>query len=666
MRWIFGFFWFTAVLIAVAVVALLLLPAERLARIATDQLSSLTGREVRIEGDVGLSVWPVLGLRAEGLVVGAAPWAEGPLLRTDRAALGLDARSLLRGDIRVTHLDIEGPVVRLEQTADGRASWMIADAASAPQPAAPSAATEDTQLAVPRLFVIERLQVTDATVIFENEGDAPVRYDGIGLSLAWPEPAAPAEVDLTFRPGNAPVSVSATVEGFAGFLRGEVRALRAGLETPSGSVSFAGRGSITGELAGDLELRSDDTDGYLRALGLSPMELPPNLGGRIEVSTALTLTPDLRLSLRDVVAVAGTIRLAGAADLRLDGTPQVNAQFSAGLLDLSANGAPVPPARAGGNGSPAGAVPDGVATAAPGWSTVPIDAGGLAVFNGEIALDAEGIILDPFRLGRTRAVLRVENARMVVELRDAQAYGGSLTGQFVANNRDGLSVGGQVDAQGVEIQQLFADAVDLDRITGQAGLSLSFLGAGQSVDAIMKSLGGDGRIEIGQGTFQGINLDRLMRGDPVASGTTIFDSLSGTWTIASGVLANDDLLLQLQNYEARGVGVIGIGARTVDYTVTPVALRANSGQGLSLPILFQGPWSDVSIRPDVEAAFDLRIDEEVDRLSDEAKERIDSTIDEAVDRQIEESLGVTPQDGQSTEDAVKEELKNRLLRRLFD
>lgn len=666
MKWIFGIFWFCAVLVTVAVIALLLLPAERLAKIATDQLSSLTGRDVRIEGDVGFSLWPVLGLRADGLVLGGAAWAEGPLLRTERAGIGFDTAALFSGNVRVTHLDIERPVLRIESAADGRVSWDIAETPPPAGQETPPVPPVATPVAVPLDFVIQQLTIADAIVIYEAEGDAPVRYEGIDLALSWPDPAAPAQIDAILMPGEAAVSFSATVEGFGGFLRGEVRNLQAGFDTRSGTVSFAGRGSTAGELAGNLELRTAHTDGFLGDLGLPPLALPPNLGGRLDLSMQMTLTPDLRLSLRDIVAVAGTNRVAGAADLSLQGTPRINAQLTAGLLDLSTSATPARSGTEGNVTAPAAKAP-GSATPNPrGWSTAPIDASGLAAFNGEIALDAEGVVLDRFSIGRTRALLRNENSRLVVDLRDAQAYGGSLTGQFVANNRDGFSVSGQFDAQSVEIQQLLADAVDLDRITGQAVLRLSVLGAGQSLYEIMNSLSGDGRIEIGQGTFQGINLDRLMRGDPVASGTTIFDSLSGTWTIASGNLSNDDLLLRLQNYEARGAGGIGIGARTLDYTVTPVALRANSGQGLSIPILFQGPWSNVSIRPDVEAAFDLRVNEEVDRLTDEAKEQIDQSIDDAVDRQIEETLGVTPQDGQSTEDAVKEELKNRLLRKLFD
>ncbi|NJN05539.1 MAG: AsmA family protein, partial [Rhodobacteraceae bacterium] len=183
---------------------------------------------------------------------------------------------------------------------------------------------------------------------------------------------------------------------------------------------------------------------------------------------------------------------------------------------------------------------------------------------------------------------------------------------------------------------------------------VSFLGSGPSVDAIMKSLSGDGGLTIGRGTIEGINLDRLMQSGDVGDGTTIFDNMSATWTMAAGVLTNNDLLFELKNYRASGEGTLGLGAQTIDYRFTPVALRANSGQGLAVPVIIRGPWSDVSIRPDLEAVLDARLDEEKQELERKAKEKLEEKLGE--------ELGVTPTEGQSIEDALKE----KLLRRLFE
>ena len=207
---------------------------------------------------------------------------------------------------------------------------------------------------------------------------------------------------------------------------------------------------------------------------------------------------------------------------------------------------------------------------------------------------------------------------------------------------------------GLQMQPFLSDAIDQNRLTGQGDLSLAFLGVGQSVDAIMNSLSGNGQLSIGRGTIEGINLDQLLRSGNASGGTTIFDNLTASWSIAAGVLNNRDLLFQLKNYEASGQGNVGLGKQTVDYTFTPVALRANSGQGLAIPVRFVGPWSNVSIRPEVEAALDLSLDAEKEKLEQKARD------------EIAEELSINSGDGPSTEDVIKDELENKLLKKLFD
>lgn len=635
MKWVVRLLGVVVLLIVVAVVSVLFLPAERVAKIAAEQLRGATGRDVAITGDVSLTVWPVLGARVGGLEVGNADWAsEGPMLQAANAAIGVDAMALLQGDIRITNIEAESPTIRLEQKADGRASWQFTDASGTAQ-----IETETAPDRPARSISIERLQVTDATLIYDAEGSDLVSYEGVDLSLDWPERLGPAEIAATLRPTANPVEVAATIDGFAGFITGETQTLRAAIDTEAGAIGFDGRASTAGAVAGALSVKTANTGGFLQALGLPGADLPPDLGRSIDLSTNLTLTPDRQLALRDLVVGLGANRITGAADIGLNGVPQVNAQLDVGDLDVSGGEVETTGGSGGGGGS-----------SGSGWPKDPIDASGLAAFNGEIALTARSIDLGQFDLGATRALLRNENSRMVFELREVAAYGGGLTGEFVINNRAGLSVGGQLAASAIQMQPLLADAAGLDRLTGQGDARVSFLGSGASVDAIMRSLSGDGSVQIGQGTILGIDLDRLMRSGDTSPGTTVFDSLGGTWTIAGGVLSNRDLLLQLSNYRASGEGVVGLGAQTLDYTVTPVALRANSGQGISIPVRFVGPWSDISIRPDVEAALKAEADAKVDELEEKAKEKIG------------ERLGISGEEGQSVEDAVKD----RLLRKLFD
>ncbi|MFK7945773.1 MAG: AsmA family protein [Paracoccaceae bacterium] len=664
MKWIFRLFGILLALIVILIGAVFLLPADRLARIATDQLTAATGRSVAINGDVSLTFWPVLGVSADGLEIGNAEWAaQGPMFEADNAAIGVDVISVLSGDVRVTNIEAHSPTIRLEQKLDGRGSWQFDETSGSreipdvktPEKSEQSSASPEAASLSQRSISIERLEITDATLIFDAEGSELVSLSGVDLSLDWPDPAGAAQVIANVRPAASDVAVDLTVDALSALIDGEVSALRGKVSTQSGEVSLDGRASTDGAVAGTVSLSAENTDALLQAFGLPAVDLPQKLGRSLDIKTEMTLTPDRQLALRELRVDLGGNEISGAADLSLNDVPQINARFDAGDLDLK-------PATGGSSGSDGGSGSGnssgssnssggagGSSSTSNGWPKDTIDASGLAAFNGDIALSANSIDLGDFKLGQTRAVLRNENSRMVFDLREVAAYGGDVTGEFVINNRSGLSVGGRMSIAGVQMQPLLADAIDMDRLTGRGDLKLSFLGAGSNVDAIMRSLSGDGDLKIGRGTLEGINLDQLLTGG-ATSGTTIFNDLTATWTIASGVLTNRDLLLQLKNYRASGEGTVNLGRQRMDYVFTPVALRANSGQGLAVPVIFEGPWSNVSIRPDVQAILEAELEEERKELERKAKEK-------ALD-----SLGIKKKGKQSTEDTIKD----KLLRNLFD
>lgn len=639
MKWVMRIIGALVLIVVLAVIGLLMLPADRIAGIAADQLRKVTGRDVTISGDVSMTFWPVLGVTAGQLEVGNADWAkDGAMLSTSNAAIGVDAMALLRGEIRITNIAAESPAIRLESRKDGRASWQFTDAGGAAQ--IETVTTPDRAV---RPVTIQKLNITDATLIYDAEGSDLVSYSGVDLALDWPESTGAAKLRAVLRPAETPVTVLADIGAFSRFLGGEVQPVTASLTTRTGDVTIKGRAALNGALAGKVSVKTPDTAAFMAALGLPGASLPQGLGQRITATMDLTLTPDRQLSLRDLVADLGGNTLRGAADVGLNGTPQVNAQLNAGALNLSS--------LTGGEGG--STAPSGSGEGDRGWSRARIDASGLAAFNGAIALSADSIDLGALKLGASRTLLTNDRSRMVFELRDVAAYGGRLTGEFVMNNRSGLSVGGAMQALNVQMNPLLTDLAGLTRFSGQGDAELSFLGVGQSVDAIMQSLSGKGAVKVGRGTIEGIDLDALLGSFDVQGGTTVFDSLGANFTMDAGVLRNDDLLLLLPNFNATGAGQVNLGAQTLDYTVTPKALRVNGDRGLAVPVRITGPWADPSIKPDLKAAVDLNFAEEKARIEDQVKQK------------LSEELNVTPQDGQSIEDAVKDKVEDRLKQRLL-
>jgi len=643
MKWLIRLIGVLILMVLIAVVGLFMLPADRIAKVASDQLSRATGRTVQISGDVGVTFWPVLGVRAEGVEVGNADWAkEGAMFTTATAAIGVDAMALIRGDIRITHVEAQSPTVRLESRKDGSANWVFTDGAGTAE-----VESETPQGASPRSVTVEKLVITDATLIYDAEGADLVSYTGVDLSLDWADPGGAARIKAALRPASQVVSVDATIGRFAAFLVGDVQPVEVEMATDGGTVTLEGRAALDGSIAGKAALTLNNTAQFTAGLGLGAVVLPKGLGQSAQVGADVTLTPDRNLALRDLTADLGGNILRGGADIALNGIPQVNAQLNAGALDLRAL-----------TGSDAGGATQ---SAGSGWPKDVIDASGLGAFDGAISLRADSLNLGTLSLGATRTLLRNDRSRMVFELREVSAYGGAFTGEFVMNNRNGLSVGGKLRAAGVEMKPLLTDLAGLTRFTGTSDAEISFLGVGNTVDEIMRSLSGQGALRVGRGSIEGIDLDDLLGSFDVQGGTTVFDALTATFAISDGVLRNDDLAMLLPNFETTGAGQVDLGAQTLDYTVTPKALRVNKDRGLAVPVRIVGPWADPSIRPDVKAALDLNFQEEKDRAEQKVKEK--------VEEKLAEELGVVRADGQSVEDAVKDKVEDKLKRellRIFD
>jgi len=632
MRWIIRLLGVIVLLVVFAVGAVFFLPKDRIAAIASDQLRAQTGRDLTVSDEISLSFWPVVGVKTGPVTLSNADWAgPEPMVTAQGLSIGVDARALIGGDIKIKHIEAQAPVVRLSTRADGRGNWEFGDTSGSSDASAGEPSSGQS-------FGIEQLRITDAQLTYAAAGAVPITLSDVDATLDWPDPDGAAQIAVSMTQGDADLSLQGTIGTFAAFLEGAVSPVDLTGRVAGADMSFEGRASSGGEAAGQINISAQDTGAVLAALGSPGAQPPSGFGRSIEASGDLTFTGGNKLTLRDLSLGLDQNRFSGAVDVVLSDVPQVTANLTAGDLDFTS-------LNEGGSGG-AAAAPVGS-----GWSTDPIDASALSTLNGNIALSASSIDLGNIRLGASQLSLAIDQARAVLQLGQVSVFGGAVTGQLVANNRSGLSVGGDLNANQIDLETMLSDLAGITRLSGKADAQVQFLGVGQTMDAIMRSLSGQGSLGTGRGVIAGIDLDRLMRSGDGTGGTTVFDSLTANYTMENGNLFNSDLLLLLANFRAEGEGRVGIGAQDIDYLFTPIALRANSGQGLAIPVRIRGPWSSPSILPDLSEALQLDVDGKVEEVKQEARD--------AVEDKLQEELGVTRQEGQSTEDAVRDALEER-------
>ena len=655
MRWILRGLGTLVVLIVVALAALLLFPTDRIARVAESQFEQATGRGLSISGGVSPTLWPRLGVTLEDVTIANADWAGAePMVEAGRLDVGVGVSALFGGDVVVEAFEVEAPVIRLSRRADGVANWDFLTNLGGGEDDGPSRINSVS---------LPKGTITGGAVVFEDAGSGVSHVlSALDATLRLDDLAGAAQVDVSALLSGQSVSVSAEVNGLQPLLEGGVQGLTASLVVGDNQVSFDGVAGIDpAQGKGGLEAYLRDPATLFALAGQTAPRIPEGLGQRIEAEGNLTLTPDMNVFFRNATLALDQNRLAGDVDVDLSGdVPQVTARLAGDVLDFSAMSTDT-------------SDEDGAANVdSGGWSTARIDVSGLSAVDGAFSFKANAVDLGSIQLGATDMMGRLDRSRMVFTLNKVRAFEGDVTGQFVINNRGGLSVGGDLVASGVAMQRVLSDFAGFERLRGDAGLALKFLGSGGNMDAIMRSLSGTGRMSVGAGALEGLDIAGMIRNLDAAyvgeGSKTVFDAITAGFEISGGVLRNDDLAFDAQLVTATGAGVLDLGGQTVDYRLIPVALARADSSGITVPVKITGPWSDIRFRPDLKWLADRELDKEKEALKARARAREDELKAEA-EAKLARELGVETGDGRSVEEAVKDKIEDQAkdaLRKLFD
>lgn len=647
MRWLFR------LLIAVAVVALVvaglvaLIPAQRIAQLAAAQFERATGRALVIEGEVRPRFWPVLGIETGPVRVANAEWsaAEAPLFAADRLDIAINAASLLGGELHILGIEAVRPRLVLEIARNGRRNWDFGATGGAGEDGATTAAGTG---AMP--LTLGKITLAGGSLRLIDWGaKTDVTYDDLDLTLKASDATGP----FSFGLGGIALGRRFQIEGEGG----SIAALIAGRLTPL-DVRFA-LGKATADFSGRAGWQPLALEGRIAAEAANLPELvsasawPEGMGAhRLSITGDLSLEGDGTIRLRNATINADDNTISGEMSVRpADPRPVIAAQLEADTLAFG--------------GAGASATQDASAPGPAGWSRETIDVSALGLADGTITARIGSLAIGALRLGQTQVTVTIDRSRAVFAIGKLAAYEGSVSGEFVANGRGGLSVGGDLTFANIALQPLLSDLAGQDRLVARANLGLKFLGVGNSIDAIMHSLSGEGRATLGQGELRGLDIAGMLRTldtSYVGEGSkTIFDGISGSFTIADGNLTNGDLKLTAPYLSATGAGRVGLGSRDLDYRLRPTALAAEDGTGgVMVPLQITGPWSNLSYRLDLESIARERMEAEAREAAKAAEEKAKEAAKDAeakarsaAEDLLKEKTGIERREGESLEDAAK-------------
>lgn len=198
-------------IVAIVVVAVLILfgvfaaylsfvfdPNDYRDRIA-NEVEKRTGRSLVIEGDIGLSVFPWIGIQLGRTQLGNAEgFGETPFARVEDVELSAKLLPLLRSEIEVDRIVLNGLDLNLERKADGSTNWddlVASDEGSSAESRSPA---EDAAGGIAAI-VVSGIEISDSRVHFKDSAAAAeYTIENFDLQTGEVSPGKDFPLDLGF------------------------------------------------------------------------------------------------------------------------------------------------------------------------------------------------------------------------------------------------------------------------------------------------------------------------------------------------------------------------------------------------------------------------------------------------------------------------------------
>ena len=609
------------IVVAAAAVALLFDPNEYRTQIAA-AVEEQTGRELEIEGDIRLSLFPWLGVEVGRVALADRPgFHEEPFLEVASTDVAVRLLPLLRGRIEARMVRIEQPRARLMIDESGEANWAdLAERLAAEETAEPD--PDRAQRGIPRMVEeaalggleirrgellwedrtiddrkeVERFDLDVGAVRLGHPIDAHAEWRGSGSGL--PELSGQARVRATLGRQLEALAVDtleATLQARGPEVPGYDQRLNAAghgevrmgdtvrIDWPHWEVSAAGAG-VSG--SAELELAEAGPTGTI-GWEVAPFNLRTTLS-RLDADIPTTESPaaltrvegegrlDLdgqRLEVPSVTLLIDETRVEGDARVASWDGPDLELNLSVDAVNLD-HYLPAEQRRATHEpAAPDRELPDleAIALDLPLEPLRSLDLGG--------SIQVDELTVSGLRISELSSELYGADGRVGLTEASAELYQGRYQGERLLLDARGEAPRIEMDQrlEDVRFGPLLEDLLGRDWLHGRGALALEGEGGGETLHALIEDFEGSAHLDAREGSVLGLNIPHMFREGvarlraetapepPEDEARTDFASLSGDVALAGGVARNDNLRLDSPVLRGRGQGEVDLLAGTVDY-----------------------------------------------------------------------------------------------------
>ena len=607
--------------VAVAAIALpALVPAEKIKAQLVEQVKAATGRDLLLDGKVSVAVFPALSVQVTNVALtNPAGFKSKDLIRLGGVDVRLKLMPLLSGQVQIDSFVLNDPVISLEVDPQGHPDWAFdkgaAPASKAKEPAAPDTKTAAGKSPLSDIHLGDVRIVNGTLTYADDKAGTSEKIEGIDLQIALKSLDQPLAVKGALKWRGQSVTLGIDMAAPRALIDGAGKSALA-VTLASDPLKLSLTGDVNGAdkgLTGLLDLSVPSVRGLAAWTTGKPLDMPGTGLGPLSIKGKLSAV-GAHVAFTQAALALDAIKAEGDFSADTGGAkPEIKAVLAVETLDLNPYLSSGGQDKAGdGGGKPASDSKPAPAAAKQDWSDDPIDASALKSAEADLTLTVGAIKVRKIQVGKSRLTVALHGGKMAADLTELALYKGAGKGHVALDgSQPGVGIDAAFALKGLDAEPFLTDAAGLDRLSGTGNFDVQITGRGHSQRQIVSSLGGKGAVSFTDGAIKGINLAAMMRNvttaftDTGAAQKTDFAELSGTFSIASGIVSNQDLALKAPVLRVAGAGTVDLPKRTINYRVEPKVAATTEGQGgqdaggLSVPVVVEGPWDNVSYRPDL-------------------------------------------------------------------
>ena len=554
-----------------------------------------TGRDLKLEGDIGFSFFPKLGVKlGQAEFSNAKGFGKEPFASIEKVGVSVDLLSLLKMKVQADTIELKGLRVNLQKNKNGQTNWDDLSNSTSSAESGASTSSDSSSIGLE----VAGIHITDSQVIYDDRQSGnkvtlnpiELKAGSIGsgkpskitaqLGLTQTNPELTADVELNT---NARLNIGTAVYQLTDLVL---------------AVNAKGDTLPNGELK--LKVNSD---------------VEANLN-----SESLTLDP-IKIDLVDV-------GLDGNLSIKSFSKPSIKFALHSNEIDL----AKLIPA----SDSSASSSNTSADTKASSDAEIELPIDMLRSLKIEGTLNVGKLLATGLTMTDITAKIKGNGGVVDINPLTMNLYQGVYAGSAR------LDVSGATpkyfatsDLKNLAIEGLMADLAEDGKsiIRGKTQLAFNVKTSGDHPSTLTKRLNGNASFKAAEGALQSEKLAQnvekviaFLKGrEPKPAGEElVFDSLAGSFNIQNGVANNNDLKLITPLVYANGKGDIDIGESNLDY-VMAIGLSDEPGKA-AIPITIKGPLEKPKYGIDFKAALSAKQKEVVEEKKEEIKEKINEKV----------------------------------------